>query len=72
MGEILKMLGSSNILGLHFELELNKANAENLPESVHIQNSSGRIELSDKEFVKFATTYLSAKKKFEILKEIYE
>ena len=53
MGEIIKKFGTINISNSNINFELNKPHAKGAPNSVHIQSDKMRIEMSEKEFLKF-------------------
>jgi hypothetical protein len=68
MGEIIKVLAEGKVNTSKFEIELNKGSSEDLPRSIHIQNNLFRAEFDEIEFMKLATTYLCAKRRFLALK----
>ena len=68
MGEIIKKFGTINISNSNINFELNKPHAKGAPNSVHIQSDKMRIEMSEKEFLKFSLTLLDAEKKLKKMK----
>lgn len=68
MGEIIRVLAEGDIKDKKFKIELNKESSEGLPRSIHIQNNVFKVEFDEIEFMKLATTFLCAKRRFLFLK----
>lgn len=53
-----------------FEIELNRATREGGPRYVHLQNASGRLNLTEREFLQVAAILGKAAKKLRSLKQL--
>lgn len=70
MGEKIKDLGCINLLNKDFVIELNKATQHNGSRYIHLQNSNFRLQMKEKEFVKFVCMANKAKFNLEHMKNI--
>ena len=69
MGEIIKILVKKSD-GFKFEIELNKGNNINDPRMIHIQNESGRIQFTEKDFISICATLIEGINNFKINKNL--
>lgn len=70
MGEIIKILGGIKFNGEDVNVELNKPHSKGQRNSVHLQTSKARFELSDKESVSFICAILSSIERLRELKKL--
>ena len=70
MGEKIKTLINSNLLGAEIEVEINKPVISGTEELVHIQTEDFRFELGKSNFEQFAIGLLLAEKKLRKYKGI--
>ncbi len=68
MGEKIKSLGHFNYKGIDVELELNSPPFIGLPEQIHIQSDTFRLEMSKSDFVKLSMSVLLAAENLKKLK----
>lgn len=68
MGELLRKIGTLDINGVKMDVELNAPSAHGLERSVHLQNPSFRLEMSEGDFYQVAGAILESYRQFEWIK----
>ena len=68
MGELLRKIGSIDINGCKFDVELNAPPARDSGRSIHIQSKSFRFELPEEDFYQMAGAILESNRQFEWIK----
>jgi len=68
MGEKIRDLADIKIRGNKYIIELNEAPDTGLCRDIHIQDSTFRLALEEKDFVEIACTILAARKQLNKLK----
>ena len=70
MGEKIKTLASGRVLQTEFEIELNHPLSIGKDQQIHIQSDKFRIEMDEKDYIRYALTILVADKNLRNLKGI--
>ncbi len=70
MGEKIKILAKGKFLNTDFEVELNHPLTKGSERQIHIQSDKFRIEMDEKDYVKYALSILVAEKNLKNLKDI--
>lgn len=70
MGEIIRVLSKTILLGKEVEIELNYPTRVGNEEIVHIQSKQFRFEFKKNEFIQICLSILLAEKNFKELKKI--
>ena len=70
MGEKIEILSKGKILGRDLEIELNHPVVKGQDNQIHLQSNDFRLEIDEKDFLKYAFSVLVAEKNLKNLKKI--
>lgn len=68
MGEVVKKLKEIRLSGERFDVELNRATSTLGEREIHIQNSSFRLAITEREFLQMCACVLLAERQLEQIK----
>jgi len=70
MGEIIKILSRGTVLGTDGEIELNHPPVQGQDRQIHLQFGKIRLEMGEKDYVKYALSVLVAEKNLKAVKKL--
>jgi hypothetical protein len=70
MGEKIEVLSKGKILNSIFEIELNHPVVRGQDNQIHVQSNDVRLEIDEKDFLKYAFSILVAEKNLKNMKKI--
>lgn len=65
MGEFIRNLGSIELNGTKYDIELNRAASSDHSYDIHIQNAASRLCLNELDFLKLSTAVICASQRIE-------